>query len=175
MTTRRRRFGTPLLAIGALALFVVGPFATAVGAQEVPTPTLTSATPTLTSASVAPGGAVDVSGGGCIAGAAVRVRLDGALLVTTRSPATGGYTAHLVIPVTVTSGPHRITVVCKGTSGPLTESTNVTVELPRTGASTGMQAALGVAILMLGSLLLISTGRRRRELTPGPVPTRLRS
>jgi hypothetical protein len=155
-----KRLASALAATSVVALGLIGPFTAVAGAQESPTPTLTSATPTLTSATPAPGGTDDVSGSGCVARTTVRVQLDGALLVTTRSTTTGSYSAHLVIPVSVAAGPHRITVLCAGPGGAVTESADVTVALPRTGSNTVRQTAIALAFLLLGSGLLLLTTRR---------------
>jgi hypothetical protein len=159
MITRR---GSRRLSVGiVLAALLSGMFATfclAAGAAE-PTPTLTSAT-------VDPGGTDDVSGGGCVARSTVQVQLDGVVVVSVKSSATGTYTAHLVIPVVSTAGPHRITVVCAGPAGQLVATTTVTVtgNLPHTGSAAERESALALALLAFGAAAFAIAGRRRRPL-----------
>jgi LPXTG-motif cell wall-anchored protein len=142
-------FGAAIVIVAVL----LGPAALAAQAQEVPAPTLTS-----TSASS--GGADDVSGGGCAARVSVQIQLDGVILVTTRSSATGRYSAHLVIPVSTVPGSHRITVVCAGTTGQVTAATTVNIELPRTGSDSRSPLA-SVAILLTAIGAALSLVRRR--------------
>jgi LPXTG-motif cell wall-anchored protein len=152
----------PRLSLAAFVLVVlsIGPFAIA-GAADA-----SVATPTLTSSTVAAGGADDLTGGGCAARASVQVQLDGVVLVTTQSLATGRYSAHLLIPVSAKPGTHRITVVCAGANGQVSNETDVTVTLPRTGSETGAIAAVGGACLALGALMIMVARKR---------PTALRS
>jgi len=158
MTTRIRCLLGASLAAAALPLLVAGPLVAAARAAE-PTPTLTSVSPTLTSVSPTAGADETVSGSGCVAGSAVRVRFDGAVLVTTRSTTTGAYSAHLEIPVSVASGPHRITVLCAGPSGAVVQTAVVTIGLPRTGSDTAPEVAIAVAMLLVGGTMLAATRR----------------
>src|SRR5215467_3430191 len=96
--------------LGVVLVSVVGPAVGAAHAQE-------ASVPTLTSANASAGGGEDISGTGCAARASVQIQFDGAVLVTTRSTATGRYRAHLIIPVSAVPGSHRITVVCAGANG----------------------------------------------------------
>ena len=132
--------------------FLVGPAALAAQAQEAPVPTLTSA-------NASSGGGDDVSGGGCAARVSVQIQFDGAVLVTTRSAATGRYRAHIVIPVSAVPGSHRITVVCAGKTGQVTVATTVGVDLPRTGSDSLTLAAAAMLLTAIGAAL--SLGRRR--------------
>jgi LPXTG-motif cell wall-anchored protein len=140
-----------------IAGFLIGPMALAAHAQEAAVPT--AAVPTLTSVNASSGGGDDVSGGGCAARVSVQIQFDGAVLVTTRSTATGRYRAHVVIPVSAVPGSHRITVVCAGTSGQVTAATTVSVDLPRTGSDS--RALAGAAILLTAIGAALSLVRRR--------------
>jgi len=140
--------GAPTVIVGLL----LGPLALVAHAQEAPVPTLTSA-------NASSGGGDDVSGGGCAARVSVQIQLDGAVLVTTHSTATGRYSAHLVIPVSTEPGSHRITVVCAGTTGQVTAATTVHVDLPRTGSDSRALAGAAILLTTLGAAL--SLARRR--------------
>jgi hypothetical protein len=96
--------------------------------------------------------------------ATVRPQLDGVVLVTTRSTITGRYHAHLILPVSVAPGLHRITVVCAHPAGSSTTSdtVTVTVALPRTGASSERDAVVGSFAVLIGVMLVV--GARRRAL-----------
>jgi LPXTG-motif cell wall-anchored protein len=146
------RVGVLLGAATILVGIAVGPSALAAHAQEAPVPALTSAT-------ASSGGGDDLSGGGCAARVSVQIQLDGAVLVTTRSTATGRYSAHLVIPVSTVPGSHRITVVCAGTTGQVTTATTVNVDLPRTGSDSRSLAAAAILVAAIGAAL--SLVRRR--------------
>jgi hypothetical protein len=122
----------------------------------------TSGTLTLTRAVVAPGGGEDVSGGGCVARVSVQVEFDNAVVVTTRSSATGQYSAHLVVPTRVANGPHTIAVVCaRPGGGTLSASEGVTVGLPNTGFQSGATIDVGAAFAACGTVLLMATRARR--------------
>jgi LPXTG-motif cell wall-anchored protein len=146
------RLGVFLGAATVIVAVLLGPAALAAHAQEAPAPTLTSI-------SASSGGADDVSGGGCAARVSVQIQLDGVILVTTRSTATGRYRAHLVIPVSTVPGSHRVTVVCAGTTGQVTAATTVNVELPRTGSDTRSLASVAILLTAIGAAL--SLVRRR--------------
>jgi hypothetical protein len=161
MTKRSRSLASTLLA-GVVAVFVlsVGPLAAAAGAAD--------ATPTLTSATVDPGHGETVSGGGCAARVTVQVKLDGVVLVTTRSLVTGRYSVHLVIPVSAAAGPHRVTVVCAGPSGAqVSTDAAVSVNLPNTGSSGSRDVAL--ALIATGAALMFGARRRTLVLDPARV------
>ena len=158
MTHRSRWAPFGLAAVGLLVL-AVGPFTAIAGAADA-TPTTTAEIPTLTSATVDAGGTDDVSGGGCAAQASVQVQLDGVVLITTKSSATGTYSAHLVIPVSAKPGSHRITVVCAGVNGQASSETPLTVNLAFTGSDTGPLAAAGGTCLLLGAAFVIATRKR---------------
>jgi hypothetical protein len=122
----------------------------------------TSGTLTLTHAAVAPGSGEDVSGGGCVAHVSVQVEFDNAVLVTTRSSATGQYSAHLVVPTSVAKGPHTITVVCaRPSGGTLTASEPLTVGLPNTGFQSSAAVGVAAAFVTSGAMLLCATRKRR--------------
>jgi hypothetical protein len=141
-----------LLAFVAVAVSAGAPAAYAAG----------EATPTLISSNVSAGGSETVSGGGCAARVSVQLQFDGVVLVTTRSTASGRYSAHLFVPVSAVPGSHRITVVCAGATGQVSNSTSVTVELARTGANAGPVVIVAAVFLALGVALVLSQSRRRR-------------
>jgi len=144
---------------------VAAVFAATAFAQTAPVAALTSsAEPTLTSATTAAGGDEVVSGGGCVARAQVRVQIDGVALVTTRSTVTGRYRVHVIVPVSIAPGPHRVTVLCARPGGATTEAQTVavTVALPRTGAASERDAVLGGALGLFGLALVLLAGARRR-------------
>jgi hypothetical protein len=144
----------------ALSVLTVGAVASSAHAEQAPVPTLTSATAN-------PGGGDDISGGGCAARVSVQFQFDGAVLVTTRSTATGRYSAHLVIPVSAVPGSHRITVVCASATGQVSASTSVTVTsgaLAFTGADERRLLIVGLLFVVGGTALVLT---RRRS--PGPV------
>jgi len=139
----------PALVLGVVALLVLsaGPLALTAGAQD--------AVPTVTSASVAPGGSDTVSGGGCVARTSVQVQFDGALLVTTKSSSTGTYKTRVIVPVKATPGTHKITVLCAGPAGQLTSSTDVSVDLARTGSRSQRDAVIAAGLIAVGGVLLL--------------------
>ena len=123
--------------------------------------------PTLTSATAAPGGGEDVSGSGCVARATVQIQFDGVVVLTTRATATGSFRAHIVIPVSVVPGSHRVTVVCARVNGGTTaESSDVTVTLATTGSASSRDATVASILLVLGAGLILAAGVRRREVVP---------
>jgi len=143
---------TLVVAIAVAAIFV-GPAVGTAHAQE-------AAVPTLTSANANAGGGDDISGGGCAARVSVQIQFDGAILISTRSTATGSYGAHLIIPVRAVPGSHRITVVCVSPSGAqVTTSTTVNVALPMTGSDTAAMLAVAFGLLLVGGAMML--GRRR--------------
>jgi len=149
-----RRIGLVFTLLAAIVMTVVGPAVGVAHAQEAPVPTLTSAT-------ASAGGGEDISGSGCAARVSVQIQFDSALLLTTRSTATGRYRAHLLIPVSAVPGSHRITVVCAGTKGQVTSATTVSVGLPRTGSDPRPLALTAMLLLLIGGTL---AGVRRRVL-----------
>ena len=136
---RRYGFWSSVIAVLILAVAVIIAGTVPASAQPEPVPTLISANPE-------PGASDEVSGGGCVARTAVRVQFDSALLVTTRSTATGSYDAHLIIPVSATAGPHRIAVLCASPSGAATFTAAVVVGgLASTGTDTRALAGWAAA------------------------------
>ena len=150
---RYQRIHAGLATMVALAAFCAGPGAQVAHAQEAPVPTLTSVNANA-------GGSDDISGGGCAAKVAVQIQFDGAALVTTRSANNGRYSAHLIIPVSAVPGSHRITIVCAGPSGQVSNSTTVSVGLPVTGADDAPLVAVALLSILIGAPLVLS--RRRR-------------
>jgi hypothetical protein len=149
------RVGMLVAVATVVAGFLLGPAAVVAHAQE-------AAVPVLTSVNASPGGGEDISGGGCAARVSVQIQFDGAVLVRTRSTATGRYSTHLVIPVSAVPGSHRITVVCAGTSGQVTTATTVSVDLPRTGSDSRPLAAAAILVSAIGVAMSLV---RRRILT----------
>jgi LPXTG-motif cell wall-anchored protein len=138
-------------------VLTVGAVASGAHAEPAPVPTLISATAN-------PGGSDDISGGGCAARVSVQFQFDGALLLTTRSTATGRYSAHLVIPVSAVPGSHRITVVCAGATGQTSNATSVTVlsgALPHTGIDESRLLTLGLLSVVGGTTLALTRRRSR--------------
>ncbi|MGO9872890.1 MAG: hypothetical protein ACLPVY_03745 [Acidimicrobiia bacterium] len=126
--------------------------------------------PTLTSATADAGGGENVSGGGCVAHVAVQVEFDRVLLVTTTSSSTGAYSAHLVVPVSATAGPHQITILCAGPRGQITTAADVSVALPFTGIPAEREAGIALAVVALGSALALFGRRRTQGLGAGNDP-----
>jgi hypothetical protein len=143
---------TAALLLGAVAFAATTFGAHAAGAAEP--------TPTLTSVNVDAGGGDNVTGGGCVARATVQIQIDGVVLATTKSSATGSYSVHLIIPVSAKPGSHRLTVVCAGPAGQVSTDTSITVNLPRTGSSSERDASVAFGFLAVGVFLVAASKRR---------------
>jgi LPXTG-motif cell wall-anchored protein len=140
------------LAVGG---FLLGPLTAVAHAEAAPAPELASAT---TSA----GSGEDVSGGGCLAHVSVQLQFDGVTVLTTQSTSTGHYSVHFIVPVSAVPGTHRVTVVCAGAQGQVTNSATVAVELPHTGIDAQRPTLIALLLLLLGIPALLM--RRRRQI-----------
>jgi LPXTG-motif cell wall-anchored protein len=140
----------PIFLVGACALIL-----TTLSAPTAAAPTLT-----LSSATVVAGGSDGVAGRGCAARSTVKLQIDGVALLATTSSATGNYSTHLIIPVSLKPGSHRLTVVCAGPAGNVSTSTSISVNLPRTGSSSTRDTGIAFVLLALGAFLLVANKRQ---------------
>ena len=140
------------------------------------TSTTTSTVPVkVSSSTVTAGGQITISGNGWKAGSTVTLTLNSTpvALGTATVDASGAFTKTVTIPADTTAGTHTITVSGTDPAGaPRTVSVTITVSaaattaapaastLPRTGSSSMPITLAGLALLVLGALLVLQ-GRRR--------------
>jgi LPXTG-motif cell wall-anchored protein len=154
------------------------------GVKPPPPPTSTSTTTSTvpvkaSSTTVTAGGQITLSGNGWKAGSTVTLTLNSTpvALGTATVDASGAFTKTVTIPADTAAGTHTITVSGTDPAGaPRTVSVTITVSaaattaapaastLPRTGSSSMPITLAGLALLVLGALLVLQ-GRRRVNAT----------
>lgn len=129
-------------------------------------------------ATVGPGQTVSIRGGSFAPNQTLQMLLSTsppASLGTTRSDATGSYSATATIPATTPVGTYRLTVSGPGAQGGAHESAaTVTVGLAQTGMMTGVLALVGALALASGARLVIQSQWSPPVSTRNWAPTRRR-
>jgi LPXTG-motif cell wall-anchored protein len=156
-----------VLVIASLAAATVFAFAGTAQAQ-----TYGGCTATASKTTVAPGDVVTISGTGATANGTVTASVNGTAVGSGTASASGTFSFSATIPANV-SGTISVSVNCGGSAGVLgltltvsgtAAATTTTSGLARTGTSdTFPFAAVGIALVGVGGLVLLFSRRRRHS------------
>ena len=163
------------LAIAAAVCVLAGPALAPALAQEYPP---SGENLTANDTRVVPGQKMTVSGGGADPSAKVQIIFASTprVVATTTADGNGDYSATFTVP-DVASGVHTVTAVSEGTVlDSLTVCVNTCAtsgasanDLPFTGSSTLPGIGIGVALIGVGTMVLMAARRRRSQREHEPV------
>lgn len=145
-----------LVGIAVTALLLLAP---AASAQYVDDGTITIDDP-----NPDPGGAITVTGNGCVPGASVTVTItqggQTVVIGTATAGATGGYSVNGSVPDNFVAGTAVISDTCGNSLTITIGGVSGTVTLPRTGSNTGTLWRIAVALVAAGGVLVLTARKR---------------